>query len=323
MSKKYDIMDVDENKTKSLAEVMKNKTCKKILNYLREEGETSETKISKELKIPLSTIHYNLKKLKESGLVNPTSFQWSPKGNKVYNYAPSDKTFVFSQKKSEGFETKLKVIFPLMVVVAVIIALNIAYFPKDDTTDSIIPTFSSCNDLRKAFEESSKHQPDIRVTTAGSGSLFSGTIQAFETSGDSSSTNSVEYSETNIQVEGVDEADIVKTDGKYIYLVTGSKLVIAKAYPSDSAEITSETPLDYFDPSEILIYNNKLLIFGSSKGESSLRLFDAENKEKPKLIKSFDFEGDYITSRKIDSYVYFVITTSPDLRGTSPVPMYE
>lgn len=29
----------------------------------------------------------------------------------------------------------------------------------------------------------------------------------------------VDYSETNVQVQGVDEADIVKTDGKYIYIL--------------------------------------------------------------------------------------------------------
>lgn len=31
------------------------------------------------------------------------------------------------------------------------------------------------------------------------------------------STESVPHSETNIQVRGVDEADVVKTDGKYVY----------------------------------------------------------------------------------------------------------
>ena len=35
-----------------------------------------------------------------------------------------------------------------------------------------------------------------------------------------------DFSKTNTQVNGVDEADIVKTDGKYIYYLTNSKLVI-------------------------------------------------------------------------------------------------
>ena len=41
-----------------------------------------------------------------------------------------------------------------------------------------------------------------------------------------------EYSTTNIQVEGVDEADVVKTDGRYIYVVSGSAVYILYAYRS-------------------------------------------------------------------------------------------
>lgn len=44
--------------------------------------------------------------------------------------------------------------------------------------------------------------------------------------GDSESSD---YSGTNVQVEGVDEADVVKTDGKYIYMMNGSALAIFKA----------------------------------------------------------------------------------------------
>ncbi|MEK7173384.1 MAG: beta-propeller domain-containing protein, partial [Patescibacteria group bacterium] len=40
------------------------------------------------------------------------------------------------------------------------------------------------------------------------------------------------YSGTNIQVEGVDEADFVKNDGKYIYTLTQNKLVIVDAFPA-------------------------------------------------------------------------------------------
>jgi len=51
---------------------------------------------------------------------------------------------------------------------------------------------------------------------------------------------STDYSETNIQVEGVDEPDIVKTDGSYIYVLANSKLYIIKAYPSNDVRILSE-----------------------------------------------------------------------------------
>lgn len=61
------------------------------------------------------------------------------------------------------------------------------------------------------------------------------------------STNSAEidlgFSNTNNQVAGVDEADIVKTDGRNIYIVSGSTMVILQAYPPESAKVLSRISL--------------------------------------------------------------------------------
>ena len=53
-----------------------------------------------------------------------------------------------------------------------------------------------------------------------------------------------EYSSTNIQVEGVDEADIVKNDGKYIYIASNNKVVIVDAYPAEEMNVISEIKFD-------------------------------------------------------------------------------
>src|SRR3990172_4557862 len=47
------------------------------------------------------------------------------------------------------------------------------------------------------------------------------------------------FSTTNIQVAGVDEADIVKNDGKYLYVISKNKVYIINAYPPGDAEILS------------------------------------------------------------------------------------
>ena len=57
---------------------------------------------------------------------------------------------------------------------------------------------------------------------------------------DSQTSGESDYSKTNIQVEGVDEADIVKTDGEYIYIVSGNNLTIVKAYPPEEARVISK-----------------------------------------------------------------------------------
>ena len=80
---------------------------------------------------------------------------------------------------------------------------------------------------------------------------------------------SEDYSTTNIQVAGVDEPDIVKNDGKYIYTISGNKVVIVDAYPVDGAEIISEIeaarPGGYV--TEIFINNDRLIVFGQSQEE--------------------------------------------------------
>ena len=42
-------------------------------------------------------------------------------------------------------------------------------------------------------------------------------------------TSGQDHSNTNVQVEGIDEGDLVKTDGEYIYAISGNSLLIFKA----------------------------------------------------------------------------------------------
>jgi hypothetical protein len=71
-----------------------------------------------------------------------------------------------------------------------------------------------------------------------------------------------EYSGTNTQVDGVDEADIVKTDGKYIYLLHGESFLVLNAWPSSELAQTSSfaiegTPLEMYvtDEGKVLVYS--------------------------------------------------------------------
>ena len=68
---------------------------------------------------------------------------------------------------------------------------------------------------------------------------------------DKNATASRSHSETNVQVAGVDEGDIIETDGDYLYILTGSELIIAAAWPAESLSIASRqtvrgTPLAEF-----------------------------------------------------------------------------
>ena len=122
-----------------------------------------------------------------------------------------------------------------------------------------------------------------------------------------------QYSTTNIQVEGVDEADIVKTDGEYIYVVSGKNVTIVKAYPAEEAEVLSQIRLNGTIKG-IFINGDKLVVF-EGKGFSpydtlrtSVKVYDISDRESPVLKRPVSVNGSYFNSRMIGDYVYAVIT---------------
>jgi DNA-binding transcriptional ArsR family regulator len=110
---KYVLVSLNDDKTGKIAEAIGNKTCKKILDLLSRE-EFSEKDISDNLKIPMNTTNYNIKKLKEAGLIEEKKHFFSVKGKRIPVYKVSNKSIVISSKKISFF--KLKDSLPMVVV---------------------------------------------------------------------------------------------------------------------------------------------------------------------------------------------------------------
>ena len=252
----------------------------------------------------------------------------------------------------------------LLISIVIISACNIPDTPggngggNTNLKASPLPTFSSCSDLTSKFKEAA--QQGRAIGGRGMGLLM-------ETASDGSSSKAAnqisapEYSSTNIQVQGVDEADIIKTDGKYIYTISFGELSIIKAYPAEESKKLGSLKLSNFEPSEMFVDGDSLLLFGSTsvqikdpiyyqqnrqidgvesesvaiaKAEvpaeeggsqkmiapeyyyptyyfTTVKLIDIKDKENPKVVRSVDFEGNYLTARKIKDMVYFVVNSYP------------
>ena len=139
--------------------------------------------------------------------------------------------------------------------------------------------------------------------------------------------SSDDYSDTNKQHENVDEADIVKTDGKYIYYLISnryvykgkeSKIVIISV---DDRKIVGTIKLNekenkYFDAEEMFLYNNKLILMYSKVSDSEdsdttevrtcAAIYNIADKENPKLEREVGSTGDYVDARMVGSNLYFV-----------------
>lgn len=130
---------------------------------------------------------------------------------------------------------------------------------------------------------------------------------------------SKEYSRTNIQVENVDEADIIKTDGDYIYYISdNSKLAIVDAKDLNNLKLISEIKSqDNVKLIDMYINNNKLILLSSKhifngeqhynyKSLTVASVYDVSNKNDINILREIEIEGNYLSSRMINEYVYFI-----------------
>ncbi|MBW2972125.1 helix-turn-helix domain-containing protein [Candidatus Woesearchaeota archaeon] len=118
MSKKsFLLVSLKENKAKKLAEVISNKTCRKILDYLADKKDATESDIAKELNVPLSTVHYNMKALVEARLVKSDEYHYSAKGKEVSHYRLANQYVIIAPEgEKHAIREKLKSIIPTALI---------------------------------------------------------------------------------------------------------------------------------------------------------------------------------------------------------------
>ena len=230
------------------------------------------------------------------------------------------------------FKTLALAITAVAMLTAVYLTYDIVQ-PETGVVFQEIPRFESYDAMLQAFKDAQEQGRNYGIME----DFALGTPMAAVTKGSAESGSAgVDFSATNIQVEGVDEADIVKTDGKYIYALSRNKLVITLAYPIDEAKVVSSTEFGEMNPMEMFVSGNKLLVFGNISwvytedkkegleisrviapnesyypyygGATVAQLFDISDRENPKLEKELEFQGNYNTSRLIGNNAYFVVT---------------
>lgn len=226
----------------------------------------------------------------------------------------------------------------IIIAVVFIVGLFLIIFQNFENKiyNSEVRKFSSLEEM-KSFLAS--NEGSYSSYGGGIGALFdksanagsAGAPAASQESGDSGGSD---YWRTNIQVEGVDEPDIVKNDGEYIYLVNGNIVRIVKAFPADDMKLISEINLSS-QVRGIFINKDRLIIFtesyeyvesgtpclydegltlektfapcgGYGKQRTEILVYDVENRETPVLETSTNADGYYTDSRMIGDYVYLI-----------------
>ena len=153
-----------------------------------------------------------------------------------------------------------------------------------------------------------------------------------------SSAGGTEYSGTNNQEEGVDEVDIVKTDGTYVYSVLTDPLSYQDKYlvitnvtaPASSTVVARVNLHDSYSltgASGLFVKGDRLLVVGStshsvvvglpSRSQSfyfsatTVLVFNIANRASPTLIRRVDIEGYSVSARMVRDEVFLVIGSWP------------
>ena len=151
--------------------------------------------------------------------------------------------------------------------------------------------------------------------------------------GANSAESSRTHSETNVQVAGVDEADIVETDGDYLYILAGNELIIADAWPATELSIASRVAIEGELIGEYL-HGDRLTVVSETweipwinpwgpmdwggdmvdcwwpwpqSSETWVTVYDVSDRQSPTLVEQTKLDGTYVESRRIDDSVFLVL----------------
>ena len=136
-----------------------------------------------------------------------------------------------------------------------------------------------------------------------------------------------DYSTTTEQVEGVTEADIVKTDGEYIYYVNDKTLSIFKA-DGENTRLVSKTKLSHAENynlyGEMFLKDDRLVLlktnyyapvatnvlvdynYNDYKETVLIEIYDISDKTSPKKLAESCQDGMYNSSRMVGDYIYLI-----------------
>jgi len=158
-----------------------------------------------------------------------------------------------------------------------------------------------------------------------------------------SGKTSEDFSGTNNQTEGVDEGDIIKTNGKNIFSLNQNSVHIINSDPTKPEIIsTIDVPNQRGNVSDIYVESNRLVLIGTSwvmygypkdlvtlfgpdfspaysTNNTFVLVYDITNPSKPALSKDMDYEGSYVSSRLIQDKLYLISSKALNYWGVEPM----
>jgi hypothetical protein len=129
-----------------------------------------------------------------------------------------------------------------------------------------------------------------------------------------------DYSGTNNQEKDVDEADFIKNDGQFFYILHDKSLKILKISSNGELELKNNIILSS-RASSILLQENNIIIFTSSSKETKAEIFSLDSsRTKSALLKSYIFSGELSGARRVGSRIHVATYSNIVIPGVEYYP---
>jgi len=195
--------------------------------------------------------------------------------------------------------------------------------------------FDTCDTVLQYFKDQAPEYlieraggGDRVATDTGSGAAEQRTAKDSSNTTPESASTQQDYSTTNVQEAGVDEPDIVKTDGRRIVAVAQDRVHLVGL---DGGKMTLRKTLPDTMVRNVFLSGDRVLVFSGQTAQSAepglrwagqqavLTMYDISDLSDPQLIAKLTIDGNVLDARLVGTQVRVVTISSPDVNAPAPV----
>ena len=181
-------------------------------------------------------------------------------------------------------------------------------------------------------EEAAEAEAPVPAPSAAGGAKDAAALMDAETTAEAARNAEGDFSGTNVQVEGIDEGDVVKTDGTYLYILRDDTLILAKADGKDTKVVSTVEVGEYADkddawrskdPTDLYVSDGRVAVLSDCyesgrtakdrweyRQYTAVDIYDVSDPAHPKAAAGLGQDGWDMGSRLKDGTLYLVTNYS-------------
>ncbi len=198
--------------------------------------------------------------------------------------------------------------------------------PGKDTVASVasVASFDSYSQLeglvlqRMTYYQTHTYLTGMTTTFSMTTTLTATATSESTATGPASAATQTPFTSTNVQVQGVDELDSVKTDGRYLYVASKQNVFVVLAYPANESKVIARLPFNGTVEGLFLSQSRLAVVWTTQTGSTwdgfnpstAISIFDLTTPSNPEQVKEISVDASYVSSRLTDGFIYAVLQRS-------------